>query len=422
MPLRILIHSLSYAPEQTGIGKYSGDMGAWFASRGHEVHAIAGVPHYPEWRVHDGYRGSRYLREEIEGVRVLRAPHFVPDSTSVNAKTRIALETSFSASGSRYWLPRLLFQRRYDVVIAVCPPLQALVYPALYASLRRTPWVAHIQDFQVDAAVRLGLLDGRLSSALYGVEGWLLRRASAVSTITEAMRRRCVDKGVAEEKTLVFPNWADVDFVQPAERDNAFRHELGYDHDDVICLYAGNMGEKQGLELILEVANRMRDRTNVKFVLVGNGASRARLKRQASEMNLANLQFVDLQPWARVPEMLAAGDVHLIVQKEEAADLVMPSKLTNTLAAGRCVVATASEGTALYQVVAECGVGVACPPESADDLYDAVIELTSDSKRRVTMGHAARDYAEKHLEKNAILERFERDLYALAQRSPDATG
>lgn len=415
MPLRILIHSLSYAPEQTGIGKYSGDMGPWFASRGHEVHAITGIPHYPEWAVHDGYRGGRFVREEIEGVQVFRAPHYVPSSTQVNAKTRIALESSFSASGGRYWLPRMLFQRRYDIIIAVCPPLQALVYPAMYAQLRGTPMIAHIQDFQVDAAVRLGLLTGKLSSLLYGIEGWLLRRATAVSTITEAMRRRCVEKGVPEERTLVFPNWANIDFIRPGDRDNDFRRDFGYDPDDILCMYAGNMGEKQGLEMILEVAHRMRQRPALKFVMVGNGTSRARLQRQAEEMKLSNLRFVDLQPWARVPEMLAAGDVHLIIQKEEAADLVMPSKLTNTLAAGRCVIATASPGTALHQVVDECEVGIAVTPESVDELFAAITRLAEDRDLRASMGAAARRYAEQHLEKNAILERFEARLIELAK-------
>lgn len=415
MPLKVLVHGLNYAPEPTGTGKYTAEMAAWLAERGHEVDALVGVPHYPAWKVFDGYGPTAYRTERVDGVRVFRAPHYVPSPEHVTATGRILLESSFSLSGLRYWLPRFLRTQTYDVLIGVCPPLQMGLYPALYSRLRGVPWVFHVQDLQVDAAVRLGILDGRLSTALYLVEERLLAEATIVSTITEAMRRRCVDKGVDDERTYLLPNWADIEFVRPAEKNNSFRRELGIAPDQVLCLYSGNMGEKQGLELVLEVASRLREHANIRFVMVGAGAAKSRLERQASAMALPNLRFLELQPWARVPEMLAAGDIHLVVQREEAADLVMPSKLTNTLAAGRCVVATAAEGTALHHVVAECGIGRVCKPEDADGLETAIVELATDKCLRHSMGSAARSYAERHLDRDAILGRFEAKLFELVE-------
>ena len=150
--MNILIYGLNYAPEVTGTGKYTGEMATWFAERGHRVEVICGLPHYPQWELHPGYADGRARSEQIDGVRVQRAPHFVPPINALSAKGRIRLETSFTLSAGRYWLRRLFAWRRPDVVFAVMPPMQIGVWPLLYRWVRRVPWVLHVQDLQVDAA------------------------------------------------------------------------------------------------------------------------------------------------------------------------------------------------------------------------------------------------------------------------------
>lgn len=411
---RILVYGVNYAPEPTGTGKYTGEMAAWLAARGHQVDVIAAPPHYPTWEVDPTYLAKGRHVEHLNGVRVWRAPLFVPRAEHAGARNRIWMETSYTLSAFRYWMPAITRRESYDVVIAVTPPLQIGVYPALYSLLRRIPWVLHVQDLQVDAALRLGLLrPGPMGRILYALESQLLRRASAVSTISDGMRQRIVAKGVQESRAWVVPNWADIKFVRPFSRLNAFRRLLGIADDDVLILYAGNMGEKQGLELILQAADRLRSEPGVRLVMVGDGVARKRLMRLASEMSLSNVLCLPVQPLEQLPEMLAAGDVHLVVQKREAADLVMPSKLTNILAAGRPVVATAEPGTALYEVVAGHGVGSAVPPGDAVALTEAVRALIRAPALREQMGRKARDYAERHLDKDTILSHFERLLLQL---------
>src|SRR5690625_3392789 len=206
--MKVLVYGLNYAPEPTGVGKYTGEMAAWLAAHGHEVRVICGLPHYPRWKLDGAYADGRSRVERTDGVRVERAGHFVPSPDRLTAKARICLETSFTMSASRYWLPRVFRPSRPDVVIAVAPPMQAGLWPLLYQWLRRVPWVLHVQDLQVDAAMRLGMLkEHGLGRVLYGVERFLLRRATRVSTITEAMRTRIVEKGVSDERTLLCPNW-----------------------------------------------------------------------------------------------------------------------------------------------------------------------------------------------------------------------
>ncbi|MEC9356296.1 MAG: WcaI family glycosyltransferase [Pseudomonadota bacterium] len=424
--MRLLIVSLNFSPELTATGKYTGEMAGWFAARGHEVDAIAGMPHYPEWVIARGYRGRAWHEERLGGVRVLRAPHFVPRPGRVSAFGRILMECSFTLASLRWWLPILLQRRRYDAVIAVCPPMQDALLPWFYGLLRRVPWVYHIQDFQVDAAVRLGMLRiGRLGRLLFALENFFVAKASRTSTITPPMRDRVLKKGGAAHRSWLVPNWADIASVRPTVRDNAFRRERGWTDDQVIVMYAGAMGAKQGLEIVVDLAVRVQERDDIHFVMVGAGAERLRLEGAARDLQLRNMTFLPVQPLERLSEMLGAADIHLIVQRAEAADLVMPSKLTNILAAGRPCVATAEPGTGLHEVLSAHRCGLAVTPESVDALVAAVVSLSDDAASRQRMGIRARRYAEENLDRDAILERMERDLEELcppkSRESADAS-
>ncbi len=410
--MKLLIYGLNYAPELTGVGKYTGEM----AARGHEIEVICGLPHYPQWKLHADYADGRAQVEMREGVRVRRAPHFVPDVASLGARARIRLETGFTLSAVRYWLPKFFMWSKPHAVIAVMPPMQVGVWPLMYAWVRRVPWVLHVQDLQVDAALRLKMLPGgMIGRLLYAVESFLLRRATRVSTITEAMRQRVIIKGAAEERAWLFPNWADIASIRPAERDNAFRAGLGFGPETLLVLYAGNMGEKQGLDSVLEAADRLREQKNIQFLMVGSGAARARLEQRADELGLGNLRFLPVQPLEKLPEMLAAGDIHLVVQRRDAVDLVMPSRLTNILAAGRACVATTDPGTALAEVVAEHQTRLVVSPGDVAALAAAIIRLAGDDILRARYGEQARAYAERYLDRECILETLEENLMTLSR-------
>jgi colanic acid biosynthesis glycosyl transferase WcaI len=412
--LRLLIVSLNYAPELTATGKYTGELAEWLAGRGHQVEAIAGLPHYPDWEVHPDYRGKGVYVEPLNGVGVFRTPHYVPRAGRVSASGRILMECSFTLAALRWWIPILMRRSRYDVVIAVCPPMQDALMPWVYGLIRRVPWVFHIQDFQVDAAVRLGMLKvGAFGRLIYAIENFLVRRASRVSTITQSMQQRALDKGASADRSWLVPNWADISRVRPGPRDNEFRRSLGLGGDQVLVMYAGGMGAKQGLEVVVQTAELLKGDRCVQFVMVGTGADRSRLESKAQELGLPNLRFLPVQPLERLSEMLAAGDIHLIVQRAEAADLVMPSKLTNILAAGRASIATTECGTALHDVLVghDCGLCVAA--ENAVALRDAIVRLGGDVEVRERMGASARAYAETYLDRDAILGRFETQLRQL---------
>ncbi len=408
--MRLLIHGMNYAPELLGIGRYTGELGAYLASRGHQVTVLTAAPYYPQWRVREDYRPQRWRREWRDGVEVLRAPQYVP--ARVSGLGRLLQECSFGAS-CLYWWSTCLLQRPWDAMVAVCPPMTSGLVPGLLARRLAVPLVIHVQDLQLDAARELGILrQPLLLAGLTWLELHLFRQARAVTTISRSMAARLAAKGVPPARLQVLPNWADLDKVRPGPRLNALRRELGLTSETVV-LYAGNLGEKQGLEVILEAAALTRGKPSIRYLVAGEGAARDRIKLRAQDLGLDNLTFLPLQSNSRLPLLLAAADLHLVVQRQKAADLVMPSKLTNIMAAGRPFIATAGEATELARVTTESRAGLVVPPEDGRALAQAVLGLAGDPGARKEMAVRARRYAEAFWDRERILRQWEELLRGL---------
>ena len=408
--MRLLIHGMNYAPELLGIGRYTGELGAYLAARAHQVTVLTAAPYYPQWRVQEDYRPQRWRREWLDGVEVLRAPQYVP--ARVSGLGRLLQECSFDAS-CLYWWSTCLLARPWDAMVAVCPPMTSGLVPGLLARRLGVPLLIHVQDLQLDAARELGILrQPLLLEVLTWLELRLLRQARKVTTISRSMAARLAAKGVAPSRIQVLPNWADLDKVRPGPRLNALRRELGLTSETVV-LYAGNLGEKQGLEVILEAAALTRSKPSIRYLIAGEGAARDRIKLRAQDLGLDNVTFLPLQLDSRLPLLLAAADLHLVVQRREAADLVMPSKLTNIMAAGRPFIATAARATELGRVTTESRAGLLVPPEDGWALAQAVLALAEDHGARKEMGIRARRYAEAFWDRERILRQWEGVLEGL---------
>lgn len=402
--MKILLYGLNFAPEPTGIGKYSGEMAAWLAAAGHEVRVIAAPPYYPAWKKQQSDAAGPDGSERWQGVRIWRAPLWVP-SRPTGAK-RVVHLLSF-AIGSLPALLRQLFWKP-DAVMVVVPALAAAPAGWLAARLCGAKAWLHVQDFEIDAAFRMGLLKGRLAQRIVGrFERWTLRRFDRVSTISQRMLELLRAKGVDADRVVSFPNWVDISAIMPTNRISPYRAELGIADDAVVALYSGSMVGKQGLELLPLAARALAERLpGLVFVLCGEGVYRPSLERDCA--SLANVRMLPLQPSQRLGELLGMADVHLLTQHAQAADLVMPSKLTGMLSSGRPVLATAQPGTELANVVQ--GRGRVVPPNDLQAFTAALIELAESPALRQHCGAAARRYAEEHLARDRILVDFEREL------------
>jgi colanic acid biosynthesis glycosyl transferase WcaI len=401
--MKVLMISLNYAPEVTGVGKYSAELAEWLALRGHTIRVITASPYYPEWRVQSGYNPRTYMTEQINNVSVMRVPFWCPKRPS--GLKRVLHLMSFAL----FAIPAAISQItwRPQAVWLVEPPLFASPVALIAARLASASCWMHVQDYEVDAAFRLGILKGQTAKKLaLRVEKWLMSRADVVSTPSAAMTRLAVQKGVPREKAFTFPNWVDMQHAHSNSADSSYRSQLAIGHGVRVALYSGNLGLKQGLEIIADAAELLSWRKDIMFVICGAGPAKALLLDKARD--LPNVKFLDLQPKDRFNELLALADMHLLPQRADAADLVMPSKLGAMLSSNRPVIATANQGTELWEVVNS--VGVAVEPESPTALSHAILRLADDQPLREHLGSLGRQYAASNLSKESILLQFEARL------------
>lgn len=410
--MRILLLGINYHPELTGVGKYSGEMAEWLAERGHEVRVVTAPPYYPDWVVQMPYRWWQYKRETVAGVTVIRCPVWVPRRPT--GLTRILHLASFALSSLpvcmalAFWRPR--------VVLAIEPPFFGVAVAALAGFTARAKLWLHIQDFELDAAKGLSLVKAQsLMRLAESFEHWLMRRFDRVSSISEAMVERLALKGVSVERCRLFPNWVDCEAVRPLAPEQSLREEWGISLQTKVVLYAGNIGRKQGLESLLDVARQfIHVQPDVLFVVVGEGAAREDLERLTRQRQLENIVFMPLQPAGKLAPMLAMADVHLVLQKRGASDLVMPSKLTGILAAGGVALVTADTGTELHRIVEGLQLGLVVEPESVRSISEGILRLLFDAEFCAVLQANARRYAEQQLEKSVVLTEFETQLLSLA--------
>jgi colanic acid biosynthesis glycosyl transferase WcaI len=412
---RLLIVALNFPPELTGIGKYVGEMSEHLTALGIEIRVITAPPYYPAWSVQRPYAARRYVRERLAGAEVWRCPLYVPRRP--RGMSRLVHLASFAISS----LPLIVWQAlrwRPHTVFLVEPPLACAPAALLAARLCGARSWLHVQDFEVDAALGLGMLGkGALGRLALGVERALLRRFDRVSTISGNMLAKLAVKGVPAQRQALFPNWVDTQLIHPSGDAGRLRAELGIEPRRPVALYSGNMGEKQGLELILEVARRLQGHSDALFLMCGDGAARPRLELTAAA--LPNVRFIPLQPAAALNDLLNLATVHVLPQRAGAEDLVLPSKLTAIMASGRPVVATARVGSEVERVAGRAGVVV--PPEDPAALAEAILALLADPAACARHGENGRAYAVEHCDRRAILDRIGQELLAADRHRADTS-
>jgi colanic acid biosynthesis glycosyl transferase WcaI len=396
---RLLVIAINFAPELTGIGKYVGDMTTRLHEAGIAVRVITAPPYYPAWSVQTGYSAHRYAKERLAGAEVYRCPLVVPHHPS--GFSRLVHLGSFALTA----LPVMLWQAitwRPQTIFVVEPPLACAPGALLAGWLCGARCWLHVQDLEVDAAFELGLLRAAwLRRAALFVERWLLRRFERITSISQGMQARLRGKGVDPAHMGYFPNWVDTKLIHPLQGSNRLRAALGIADDTPVLLYAGNMGEKQGLDLIVDVARSLVGARKALFLLCGDGAARSRLETAA--VSLTNVRFIPLQPSETFNELLNLADVHLLPQRAGAEDLVMPSKLCAMMASGRPVIACARAGSDVDLATREGGLVVA--PGDPVAFVAAISRLLDDRELCQELGRSGRAFALCNWDREVVLQR-----------------
>jgi colanic acid biosynthesis glycosyl transferase WcaI len=395
-PLDVLLFSSYYWPETAGNAPYVTGFAEHLAARGHRVVVATGFPHYPQWR--SSPRGLLGVRERHNGVEIRRRRHYVPSAQS--ALTRAMYETSLCAGGATA-LPR----RPPDAIVGVSPTLAGAVLARAAATVYRRPYGLVFQDLQGPGALQSGVEGGRwIASFVERTEVALARGATAIGVIANGFRSYFEDHGVASEAIHDLHNWSQD--AAPTESPIETRRRLGWAEDDFVCLHAGNMGHKQGLENVLHAAAAISDGA-IRVVLAGDGNEHIRLAALAAELGLSNVSFLPPQPPGLYESMLRAADVLLVNQRATVGEMSLASKLTSYFMAARPVIAAVAERSETASELLHAGAGELVPPDDPQALAASIVRFKIEGAKTVGFGMRGRRYAEQHLSAAEVLGQYE---------------
>ena len=400
--MRILIYSYNYHPEPIGIAPLMTELAEGLVKRGHQVRVVTAMPNYPERKIYQDYRGKFYLTEYKNGVKIQRS--YVWIRPQPNLIDRVMLDASFVFTS---FMPAL-FGWRPDVILSTSPSLPVCLPTTLLGWLHRCPVILNLQDILPDAAVHVGLLKNKSLIRIFSIlEKFAYRSANKISVIADGFVDNLVSKKVPPEKIVQIPNWVDVNFIRPMQQEkNAFRVEHKLEKKFVV-LYSGNIALTQGLETVVKAAAKLRDISDIAFVIVGEANGLQRLQEECNKCGASNVMLLPFQPRERLPEMLAAADVGLVVQKKNVISFNMPSKIQVLLASGSAIVASVPDSGTAARAIRQSGGGVLVPPEEPSDLADAVLDLYKHPEKVKTLGYNSRKYAVEQYSFDQALNNYE---------------
>jgi colanic acid biosynthesis glycosyl transferase WcaI len=410
--MKVLILSINYWPEVTGIGAFTTYRAEYLAAVGHDVEVCTTFPYYPEWKVPRDYAGKFALRERRNGVQISRSYAYIPNAAT--SLKRVLHEASFICSSTI----SAFFHKRPDLLLVVSPPLGLAVPAILLSRLWRVPYIFDVEDLQPDSAAELNMLPSWALKILYKVERAAYRNAALVTTLTNGMRSRIVGKGVPTEKVELLEARVDDSLfnIGPSEG-GAFRERFGL-QGKFLVTHSGNMGVKQGLEVIVDAALLNRCDDSVQFLLVGDGAVCERIRQRVADLGLQNVSFLPLLEAEDFRGLLAASDVCLLTQQKSVSEIAFPSKIVTYLAAGRPVIASVNPRCEVAQAVRESGAGRIVAPEDGAALLDAILEFRNANLSEYSQN--AQEYASRRWSSARVLGHLERSLLSVATSAADS--
>jgi colanic acid biosynthesis glycosyl transferase WcaI len=398
----ILIYAYNYHPEPIGIAPLMTELAEGLVQRGHHVRVVTGMPNYPQRQIYEGYRGKLYVTEERNGVKIQRC--FVWVRPKPGLVDRILLETSFVGTS----FIQALNGKRPDVILLTVPPLPASVPATVFKWMQRAPVVLNLQDVLPEAAVVAGLLTNKsLIRVFESLERFSYRYANQIAAISDGFVDNLINKGVNPDKITLIPNWVDTNFIRPLDKqDNSFRREQGLDGKFVV-LYSGNIALTQGLETLIQAAALVLDQPDIAIVIVGEERALGALRDRRDQIGATNVKLLPFQPRERLPEMLSAANVGMVMQKKTVIAINMPSKIQVLLASGLPILASVPDAGTAAKAVKTSGGGWVVPPEDPQAIAQAIRQLKAAPDTLEQLSQQGRQYALDNYSFGEALDRYE---------------
>ncbi|MEX0884943.1 MAG: glycosyltransferase family 4 protein [Phycisphaeraceae bacterium] len=409
--MRIVYVSQYFPPEVGAPAARVSELARAWVEQGHDVTVLTAFAHHPTGVKQPADRRRLTRRESLDGIHVIRA--YVWATANEGTVKRMISYASFMVAAVVVGLFRL---GRADVIVATSPQLLTAVAGYVLARLKRVPFVLEVRDLWPESIMAVDAMkENFIIRRLRDVAAYLYRHSDRIVTVGEGYREQITKRyGIDPSRMTVIPNGIDARLFEPGEHDNDVRRELGWG-DRFVVMYLGTHGMAHALHRVIEAADRLRDRDDIRFVFVGEGAEKRRLQQQAAELELANVEFIGQQPKERVRDFYAACDLGLVtLRRTDLFQDVLPSKIFELLGMKRPVVLSV-DGHA-RRLVEEAGGGWFVPPEDVDALVDAILHARGHPAELATMGEAGRSYILAHYDRRALAGQYVQLLREVVER------
>ena len=410
--MRLLILTQVYPPEIHPTAVMVDELAGYLAARNWDVRVCAGWPHHPHGRVYEGFRKRLRAVERRRGVEVVRTWHWTNPSRAIPLRGAVLGSQALGNAVAAALSPRA------DVILVFGPPVVGPVLAAPVARLRQAPLVNVIYDIYPDVAITAGKLRGAtVIRAARQMERMQYAASRRIVVLSDGLRDRLAERGVPSERVEVVPIWIDTEEILPGNRDNSWRRALGIGPEKILFLYAGTIGVISGATVVVEAAARLRERRDILFLFVGEGAEKQSVIRRAAELRLDNVRCLPFQPRERLAEVQSAADVGLVTLLPGMGRTSVPSKILGYMAAARPVLASADADCDTGREVLGQQIGLLTPAGDSAALAEAAIRLAEDPALRCKLGANGRRRVVEHYARPANLARFERVLRDVVEGS-----
>ena len=400
MKNKITIVGINFWPEDTAIGLYTYQLANFYREQGLEVNVITGFPYYPEWRINSEYRSKKtYYEESINGIKIYRFKQYVPKKPIFFKRILHLLHFTLGSFINLFKI------KKTDVVLCVVPFIGCVLIGKFLAKLKGAKLWVHIQDFEFDAVRDSNLVDEKTDKniifrMLFYIESKLLNSADLLSTISFSMLKKLKGKTKIKIEKKLLPNWVDQNFIVP----EGYKKHSYLKSDKFKILYSGNIGEKQDWDFFIKFAKELDKEKDIQIIVVGNGSKRYWLEEKL--LDLENIWFYNPVAYSELSDLLCSADLHILFQKVNLIDTVMPSKILAMMASKRPSLITGSLKSEVAKVIIESKGGKFFETSTTKDVLKYVYELKSNKKLINNYGENSRKYIVEKFSKNQILNQF----------------
>lgn len=374
---------------------------------GHEITILTAMPNYPRGEIFEEYRGKKIVKETIDGIDIVRTGIYATKSKDFVKRLRNYLSFTWSSvfSGAKHI-------EKQDVIITESPPLFLGWSGYILSKMKKAKFVFNVSDLWPESAVKLDVLHNKaMIKASTWLEEFCYRKAAAVTGQTKGIVDNIVSRGFDKNKVHIITNGVDTEFFKKENRSEEFRESIGIKNKFAV-VYAGIHGIAQGLEVLVDAAEIIKEEKEIQIVFIGEGPEKPMLMNKVKEKKLENVTFLPMQDKKDMPKIIASMDATVVpLKKLDIFKGALPSKMFENLASEIPIV-LAVEGEA-ENLINDAQAGIVVEPENSKEIAKAILKLHKNKELREILGKNGRNYVMNNFSREAIARKLENILLEL---------